>query len=384
MKIAFVSNYFNHHQKPLSDRLYELTGGDYTFIGTTQMREERRQLGYKIPDAPYTVAAYESVAMRQKAMEVINSADVVICGSADYSYIGDRIKSGKLVFKYGERPLRNGIEPLKYVPRLIKWNRQYPKKAPVYLLCSSAYAPWDYSKIGMFTNKAFKWGYFTQTKCYDNIEKLFSEKEENSMLWVGRMLPLKHLDHILEMSRRLLDNGVNFSLRIIGNGPLEDWVKKTISDFKLENNVQCLGAMSPEQVREQMERSKIFLFSSNKEEGWGAVVNEAMNSGCAVVASHAAGSVPFLVNDQQNGMIYTSGNVDMLYDKTAFLINDPDECKKIGLNAYKSITDIWNAEVAGSRFIRFAEALLEGKDASVLFDEGPCSRAEILKDNWFE
>ena len=49
-----------------------------------------------------------------------------------------------------------------------------------------------------------------------------------------------------------------------------------------------------------MEKSEIFLFTSDKGEGWGAVLNESMNSACAVVASHAIGSVPFLLKDGEN------------------------------------------------------------------------------------
>ena len=44
-----------------------------------------------------------------------------------------------------------------------------------------------------------------------------------------------------------------------------------------------------------MEKSHIHLFTSNHLEGWGAVVNEAMNSGCAVVANREAGAVPYLI-----------------------------------------------------------------------------------------
>ena len=46
-----------------------------------------------------------------------------------------------------------------------------------------------------------------------------------------------------------------------------------------------------------MEQANIFIISSTHEEGWGAVVNEAMNSGCVVIGSHAAGAVPFLIEN---------------------------------------------------------------------------------------
>lgn len=51
--------------------------------------------------------------------------------------------------------------------------------------------------------------------------------------------------------------------------------------------------MKASEVRSYMEKADIYLFTSDFNEGWGAVLNESMNSGCAVVASHAIGSVPF-------------------------------------------------------------------------------------------
>jgi glycosyltransferase involved in cell wall biosynthesis len=63
--------------------------------------------------------------------------------------------------------------------------------------------------------------------------------------------------------------------------------------------------MAPEAVRDHMEAADIFLFTSDFNEGWGAVLNESMNSACAVVASHAIGSVPFLLKDGENGFIQT-------------------------------------------------------------------------------
>ena len=43
MKIVFISNYFNHHQKPLSDALFGMIGEGYSFISTSTMSEERKK-----------------------------------------------------------------------------------------------------------------------------------------------------------------------------------------------------------------------------------------------------------------------------------------------------------------------------------------------------
>ena len=46
MKLAFISNYCNHHQKPLFDQLYAKIDQNFLFIETEKMDEERTQLGW--------------------------------------------------------------------------------------------------------------------------------------------------------------------------------------------------------------------------------------------------------------------------------------------------------------------------------------------------
>jgi glycosyltransferase involved in cell wall biosynthesis len=151
----------------------------------------------------------------------------------------------------------------------------------------------------------------------------------------------------------------------------------------LEDNITFLGTMKPEEVRRHMEKAAIFMFTSNFEEGWGAVLNEAMNSGCGVVASHAIGSVPFLLKHKENGLIYRNENVDDLYVKIKYLLDHPDEQKKMGVNAYRTVADVWNSNIAAERFLKLVTQI-QKKGQCNLFDEGPCSRAANLKNNWFK
>ena len=108
-----------------------------------------------------------------------------------------------------------------------------------------------------------------------------------------------------------------------------------------------------------------------------------MNSGCAVVASHAIGSVPFLLKHNKNGLIYRSGDVDGLYENVKYLMDTPGEQERLGKAAYETITGLWNAEVAAERLINLSEHLLAGEKYPDLYRTGPCSRAEIIKDDWF-
>ena len=110
-------------------------------------------------------------------------------------------------------------------------------------------------------------------------------------------------------------------------------------------------------------------------------MNEAMNSGCAVVASAEAGSTPFLIQNQENGLTYQSGDIETLYRLVTRLLVEPELARRLGMNAYETIVNEWNAEVAAKRLVLLAEKLLAGSTYS--FCSGPCSNASIVKDNWY-
>ena len=211
-----------------------------------------------------------------------------------------------------------------------------------------------------------------------------NEKRANrvpSILWVGRLIELKHPDASITIAKKLKDEGYDFELNILGDGKLRPSLERLVAKYELQSKVQFLGAKPTEEVRKYMEKSNIFLFTSDYHEGWGAVMNESMNSGCAVVASHAVGSVPFLVKDNENGFVYKSGDIDQLYRKVKYLLDNPKERERVGFQAYKTITEQWNPEIATARLFRVIESKING-DNDEFYDEGPCSIAPIIKPQY--
>lgn len=380
MKIVFLSNYYNHHQAPLCEALSAQAGVTFRFVACGEMTEERRKMWGEWRCLPDFVLVPKTQTDWDKVSQDILDADAVIVGSAPQALLRERLKAGKLIFRYQERPLKNGSESLKLLPRLLRWHTWNPPGKPVYLLCASAYAAGDYAKMGLFRGKAYKWGYFPETRLYD-IRALLAQKEAGSIFWAGRFLDWKHPDDALRVAARLCDDGYNFTLRIAGAGVLEPQLRAMVSELHLDGCVQLLGSLRPEQVRCEMERSRIFLLTSDRREGWGAVLNEAMNSGCAVVASDAVGATPFLVKDGVNGSVYHSGDTQELYEKVRRLLDDTAAQERFGKNAYETITDTWNAQVAAGRLCELIRVILAGDPSPKFYLEGPCSCARRTEND---
>lgn len=338
------------------------------------MREERKKLGYAQEYQPeYVFLAYEGEEQRNKAIAMINQADVVIAGSAPNEMLVQRIRQKKLLFRYSERPFKKKVFFLKLIYHAICHRQRDLFQKNVYMLCASAYAASDYETIRLYRNRTYKWGYFPCVKNHD-IDVLFSKKKKNVIMWCGRFIDWKHPDDAVMVAKKLKENGYQFHLNFVGTGIMEEKLIQLVKELNLSDYVSFLGSMPPEQVRSYMEEAGVYLFTSDRQEGWGAVLNEAMNSGCTVVASHAIGSVPYLIENEKNGIIYESGNIDMLYDKIKYVLENPDKQYNYGREAYETIVNEWNAKVAADRILILAEKLLL-EECTDLFKTGPCSRA---------
>lgn len=373
MKIVFVSNYYNHHQAPLCQALAEQTQGQFTFVATSEMREERREMGYELTDVPEFVRyAHKSPEDRAKCEQLIREADVVIAGAAPENLIAPRIRAGKLTFRYTERLFKKEPKPLAFLRKRISQHLRNPGRKPVYLLCAGAYTAADYARLGLFSDGAYRWGYFPSA-----VPRRDIPKRRGSILWAGRLLDWKHPDDALEAVRQLLAEGYDISLELVGAGPMAELLEQRVQKYGLQDRVKLAGVRNPGQVRELMEQSEIFLFTSDRQEGWGAVLNEAMNSGCAVIAGRAAGSTAFLVEDGKNGLIYPSGDVEALREKLRWLLEHPETAAKLGREAEKTIVQMWNAGTAAARLCQLASRILSGERFPEAWETGPCSKAPV-------
>lgn len=384
MKIILFSNFINHHQLPLAHAFREIPGVEYTFVATTPFNAaERQAMGYKDENNAhdFVLRAYESKEAEQKAHALAKTGDIVIVGSAPDQYMAERLALGKVTFHTSERYFKKGLN-WKTFPRYFAsaLKHIYPyQHQPLYYLCSSAYTAVDVNTFASFPDRCFKWAYFTEVKPFD-LQLLFKKKKENKkpiILWAGRFLDWKHPDAAVRTAAYLKKRGYSFEMNLIGGGTMQHQLEDLISQFELQDTVKLLGFAPPQQVRQHMEQADIFLFTSDFNEGWGAVLNEAMSSGCAVVASHACGSTPFLVKNGVNGFIYQYGQENQLFTATEKLLTLAELRTQFGTRAYQDMDHLWNAHVAANRLIQLHQAIQEGT-ASTLYQDGPCSLAPSI------
>lgn len=371
--IVFVSNFLNHHQYPVASRLHRLTGGDYRFVEMEPMPESFVKGGYPdYADCPWRVRSWRSAEERAEASRLIRRADVVVyAGIYGNRDLISRVRSGKLTFEMGERWFKRGLLNL-FSPNLWRsmadYHLRFGHNKPYRLNCS-AYAKRDLRLLGAFRNRCFKWGYFTELPPEPPISN--DSRESLRILWVGRFLKLKRPELLIRAAGTLRDNDIPFHVDFIGSGPWESVMRAEILKAGLEDRISILPSVSNDEVLRQMANHDVFVFTSNRQEGWGAVINEAMSSGCAVVASRNAGSVPFLINDT-NGYTFKD-SAKNLADILLTIARNRSQAHEKRIEARRTMAEEWSADVAASRFLQLIDSLRRGEPSP--FASGPCSNA---------
>ena len=401
MKIVFFSLILNNHQANVADELWEQTRHQYRFVELANLKAENKKGDTRNYDTcPYLLRAWKSEANWQKAMELARKAECcVFSGVQALPFQKERMKLGLLSFDMSERWLKQGIKNI-LSPAISKmfWAYWFGgwKNKPLYKLCCSAFAAGDHYRLSMYKGKCYKWGYFTSLPEVDsNYSSGFDTNVEASpdvstsnitpLMWCSRYLMLKHPELPILMAHNLKKRGYNFVLDMFGSGAYEEQSKKLVGKLGVEDVVRFRGTMSNDALMKEMRKHDIFLFTSDCNEGWGAVANECMANGCVLVASDAIGSVPYLVRNGENGMVFMSASVKTSFenpDKTAlddlsgkveWLLDYKDGMKDMQHKAACTMQELWSPKRAAQNLLKLIDALKNGRES--LIEEGPCSKA---------
>lgn len=380
MTFTFVSNYINHHQIPFCNAMHAALGEDFRFVQTMPMEEERVAMGWKVDEntLSYVLCLYEDEYTCRK---LIAESDVVLFGwTGREDLVQERLRSGKTTMRVSERIYREGqwkaVSP-KGLAAKYKEHIRY-RRQNVCMLCAGAYTASDFHLIGAYPNKMFKWGYFPSLRVYGEGElDALKMHDELHIVWAGRFIPLKHPEYVVRLGKALQQRGFSFKMHMVGDGDLLPDIKKQVEELQLQEQFIFYGYTEPEKVRDIMERCHIHLFTSNYLEGWGAVINEGMNSGCVEVVNAQVGAAPYLIQHGKNGFVYPNDQYEKMEEIIIDLFENWDSRKAAGKAAYETIHDYWNAAYAAKELLRFAECLMAGE--IVPSKVGPLSPAEPIR-----
>lgn len=391
MKLVFYSIILNNHQVNVADEFWGLLGDNYRFVELVEPNEGNAKGGTDdYASRPYLIKAWRSETEWQEAMNLAFSADCcVFSGLPALPFEKERMKRGLLSFDMSERWLKRGWVNL-FSPVIFRiwlaYQRGGWRRKPLYKLCCSAFAAADQKMVGTFNGRCYKWGYFTQVEKFDvEASSDVSTSTITPLMWCSRYLMWKHPELPILMAQNLKKRGYHFVLDMFGSGEYEKQAKQLAGKLGVEDVVKFRGTMPNEQLMREMRKHDIFLFTSDRNEGWGAVANECMANDCVLVASDAIGSVPYLVKDGVNGLVFRSAStktsfenpdriaLDDLTGKVVWLLEHKDSMKVMQQKAARTLQEVWSPKGAAHNLLQLIDDLQHGRETSI--QKGPCSKA---------
>lgn len=169
---------------------------------------------------------------------------------------------------------------------------------------------------------------------------------------VGRLVPWKgfaELIHVISELRSQEHRDV--SLVIVGDGPQQAELQKTIRDLQLEEHVQLLGRLSKDALGPVIRGSDLFVLNTSYE-GLSHQLLEVMDLGIPIVTTNVGGN-PELITDGVSGLLVAPHDTDNLKKAIVRMLDNESLRTRMVQNARVKLQEFTQeAEVA-----RFAKLL---------------------------
>jgi len=155
-----------------------------------------------------------------------------------------------------------------------------------------------------------------------DLFKPSKEREENSLIWVGRIVPEKGLVYLIKALAIIVREYSlkDIILKVVGDGPQLPFLLKTVRKLDLRKYVKFLGSQSRKEIASMLARSSLFVFPSLRE-GMPLAVLEAMSCGLPIIGSRIM-SLKNLIIDGYNGLLVPPKSPISLANAIVMLMTD--------------------------------------------------------------
>ena len=358
MKLVFHSLYVSpHHLSFAREVATQLGSHEFRYIYVKPLTEERLKLGWGD-----TSQDWISFAETNESRDLLETCDVLVSGIRDIDLFERRCQQGLLTVYSNERwfkpiPLFGLLIPgwlRLFVPWYLRMAWRYVRllrsDQPFYYFPISVWAARDmalmcrwFGKItferraggrvwagGRLIEKFRMCAYFVDSSSQKNcVSQTKIISKERTVLWVGRIIDVKRVGDIVNAVLLAMKKGVRIKLDIYGHGADEQRVRELA---KGHDNIQFHDPVPISEVRKIMREHDIYVLSSNAIEGWGAVINEAMEEGIRAIGTFDAGASSTLLPDS---CLYKAGDIRAL----AKLLTNDIPCVEIGGWSCKAFAD---------------------------------------------
>ena len=214
------------------------------------------------------------------------------------------------------------------IRKITRWSA---RQADVVTVVSNAIRR-DAVALGISPDKIVVGPMGVDTEAFSSPDELVVRK---GILFVGRLVPEKGVEHLLNAFALLAHKVPDIMLTIVGDGPLRGRLEAQVHLLNLSDKVIFAGAKLPSEIPFYLQTHQVFVLSSLRE-GLGLVVAEAMACKCPVVA-HALPGVKDLVSHGETGLLVDVGDAGEMAAAIEQIMAEPMYSKMLVDNAYQYV-----------------------------------------------
>jgi glycosyltransferase involved in cell wall biosynthesis/SAM-dependent methyltransferase len=183
----------------------------------------------------------------------------------------------------------------------------------------------------------------------------YDDSDKQSLVCVTKLnqLPNKGIDVLFSALAILVgEHKRSLRLRLVGRGN-PAFLEPIADSLGIRENISFLGPM--DNVMPCLLSSRLFVLPS-RGEGLSNALLEAMSLGIPCVATDISGSQD-LIRNRVNGLLVPSENAQALAEAIAFMLDNPAEAARMGLNAMNTIKEGYTMTAVADEYIRLYKEL---------------------------
>ena len=366
-KFIFWQNMVSSHQSCFLHCLSLKEHVEVVLVTVVAMEEKRKKMGWKIPEmgrVKLVIAPEQSVindilkTSDENTYHIFSGFDSEPLFSHAFSYLTrHRHNLGIMAEPYSWLGLKGKLRYLRSIYHRLRYGGTFD-----FILAIGSKGMEVYKKAGYKREKLFEWGYFLENTPPVTADEYGPFK----VMYAGGLVPNKGVHTLIKAWSTVKNN--DCELNIIGDGPESSALKGLVNELAL-GNVNFSGFQENETVIKLMGQHDLFVLPSVLKEGWGAVINEALQQGTPVVCTDHCGA-SILLGDHNFSTVIRAGDIDRLSDE----INTRIRAGKTPANVREKIRS-WSECLSGGHAADYFLAIM-----SRVYENGAAPRAPWRKE----
>jgi len=252
-------------------------------------------------------------------------------GDSAWETAFNRGKTGDDVVTFQKQKHESGM-------RFLLWRRNLILKTAHTIITDCQFLKDLLGIIGIDTNKVTVINNPTEELLEVNFDKDIYKKanhlKDKVLMTMGRLVPWKGVQALIEVMPDILQKYPETSLAIVGTGPEEDKLKKLANDLELSKSVIFLGKITDKHEKKKLYDSTDVFVLNTFYEGMCNTLVEAMRERKPVITTRAGGNPEFA--NENNGILVEYNDKEQIKTAILDLLGDTERAHRLGDQGFQT------------------------------------------------